>query len=316
MSGPLTVEVTRGLHVESRHQVHVAIADAAGLVDGWGDTDRLTYARSSLKPIQAMPLVTTGAAATYGLSADELALACASHNGEHEHVELVDQWLSCIGASVRDLECGARPPMHAESADDLVRQGRLPDPRHSDCSGKHAGFLTVAAHQGLPIEGYVHPDHPVQSAYVTPAIEDVCRVDLSAQTPGIDGCGIPVWGLRLVDIAVGWSQLTSRGAGRQLLEAMVARPHLVAGTDRSCTRLMRDADGLAAVKGGAEGVYCGADLETGLAFALKVEDGTRRAAEVAAEWLLDRWGRVEHAASHPLTNWAGTPVGEVRVAQN
>lgn len=312
--GPLVVEVTRGSEVESRHELEAVVVDVAGrVVESFGDPTRTVLARSALKPIQASALITTGTADAMGLGDEHLALACASHNGEHGHVDLVDRWLTSQGQSHRELECGAQLPGDRPSADALVLGGMLPDARHNNCSGKHAGFLTLAAHHSLDTRGYIGPDHPVQAIHVTPAIEDFCRIDLTQATPGIDGCGMPVWPIPLTQLAVGWSQLHHRGAGRRLLDAMSAQPFLVAGTGRWCTHLLEQSAGRAVVKTGAEGVYCAVDRVNGYGLAIKARDGAARASEAAVAWFLDRWGAIDHAAPRPLTNWAGTVVGEVRL---
>ncbi len=315
MNNPLVVEVTRGASIESVHLVDVALVDNTGnLVEGWGESSRPTLPRSALKPIQATPLITEGVADSESLTAQQLAVACSSHNGEAGHVEVVDRWLEELGFSHNVLECGAHVPSNPQAARDLMLSGIQPDSRHNNCSGKHTGFVCLSKHFNLDVSGYIAPDHPVMKRFVTPAIEDFCRIDLSDQVPGVDGCGVPVWSIPLSHLAGGWSQLRARGSGQRLLQAMVDQPFLVAGTDRACTRLMEAASGDAAVKTGAEGVFCGVDLREGFAFALKVRDGQARAAEVAAEWLLDRLGCVEFAAPQTLKNWAGTSVGEIRVS--
>ena len=315
MNNPLVVEVTRGASIESVHLVDVALVDNTGnLVEGWGESSRPTLPRSALKPIQATPLITEGVADSESLTVQQLAVACSSHNGEAGHVEVVDRWLETLGFSHNVLECGAHVPANPQAARDLMLSGIQPDSRHNNCSGKHTGFVCLSKHFDLDVSGYIAPDHPVMKSFVTPAIEDFCRIDLSDQVPGVDGCGVPVWSIPLSHLAGGWSQLRARGSGQRLLQAMADEPFLVAGTDRACTRLMEAASGDAAVKTGAEGVFCGVDLREGFAFALKVRDGQARAAEVAAEWLLDRLGCVEFAAPQTLKNWAGTSVGEIRVS--
>ena len=315
MNNPLVVEVTRGASIESVHLVDVALVDNTGNLDeGWGESSRPKLPRSALKPIQATPLITEGVADSESLTAQQLAVACSSHNGEAGHVEVVDRWLETLGFSHNVLECGAHVPANPQAARDLMLSGIQPDSRHNNCSGKHTGFVCLSKHFDLDVSGYIAPDHPVMKSFVTPAIEDFCRIDLSDQVPGVDGCGVPVWSIPLSHLAGGWSQLRARGSGQRLLQAMADEPFLVAGTDRACTRLMEAASGDAAVKTGAEGVFCGVDLREGFAFALKVRDGQARAAEVAAEWLLDRLGCVEFAAPQTLKNWAGTSVGEIRVS--
>jgi len=316
VNDPLVVEVTRGSSVESRHLVDVALVDSVGkLIDGWGEPDRPTLPRSSLKPIQATPLISEGIADATGLNDEHLAIACSSHNGESRHTQVVDQWLDTLGVSHHIFECGAHVPGDPAAARDLVRAGLEPDSRHNNCSGKHTGFVAMSIHFQVNPSGYISPEHPVMKQFVTPAVEDFCRIDLSQQRPGVDGCGVPVWSIPLNHLATGWSQLGSRGAGRRLLQAMVGEPFLVAGSGRACTRLMESADGAAAVKTGAEGVFCGVDLREGFAFALKARDGHPRAAETAAEWILDRLNCIDHASPKVLTNWAGTNIGEIRIAR-
>ena len=317
MNDPLVVEVTRGSAVESIHLVDIALVDSTGkLVDGWGEANRPTLPRSSLKPIQATPLITEGIADSAGLNTEQLAVACSSHNGEPRHVQVVDRWLDMMGFSHAVLECGAHAPSNPQAARDLVLAGIEPDSRHNNCSGKHTGFVAMSQHCDADVSGYISPSHPVMKRLVTPAVEDFCRIDLSDQTPGVDGCGVPVWSIPLNHLAGGWSQLRARGSGKRLLQAMTDEPFLVAGTDRACTRLMDASSGDAAVKTGAEGVFCGVDLRNGFAFALKARDGQARAAEMAAEWILDRLGCIEFASPKILRNWAGTTVGEVRISSN
>ena len=315
MNNPLIVEVTRGSNIESVHLVDVALVDGTGnLIEGWGESSRPTLPRSSLKPVQATPLVAEGVADSEGLGAEQLAVACSSHSGEAAHVQVVDRWLERLGFSHNVLECGAHVPSNADAARELVLSGVEPDSRHNNCSGKHTGFVSLSKHFDLDVSGYISPEHPVMKRFITPAIEDFCRIDLSDQVPGVDGCGVPVWSIPLDHLAGGWSQLRARGSGRRLLQAMIEEPFLVAGTGRACTRLMEAAAGDAAVKTGAEGVFCGVDLREGFAFALKARDGQARAAEVAAEWVLDRLGCIDFNVPKALQNWAGTNVGEIRVS--
>src|SRR5262249_21163566 len=143
-ANPLVVEVTRGGMVESRHRAAVAVVDADGkVVHAWGDIEQPVYGRSAIKPLQALPLIESGAADRYNVPAAEIALACASHNGEPRHVELVQAWLKRIGCSVDDLECGGHMPYHDPSVEALIRSGTKPNALFNNCSGKHTGFLST-----------------------------------------------------------------------------------------------------------------------------------------------------------------------------
>jgi L-asparaginase II len=187
-----------------------------------------------------------------------------------------------------------------------------PDRRHNNCSGKHAGFLTVCRHLGIDPAGYLHPEHPVQAHHVTKATEAACGVDLTDQSPVIDGCGIPIWGMPLANLAQGWATLATTDEGRRLFAAMQAEPFLVAGTGRMCTRIMEASAGLA-VKTGAEGVFSGVHVESGLAWSLKARDGATRAAEAAVLWLMRDLGFAVDVELGPVRNHAGLEVGAVRV---
>ena len=318
MNSPLIVEVTRGDRIESRHEVDAVVVDSLGrLVGSWGEPHRAVLPRSALKPIQALPLVDTGASDAFGLTDTELALACASHQGERRHEEVVTAWLSRLPGGTNSLACGAHPPLSEEAGQALAASGRPPTAVHNNCSGKHAGFLTVIAHLGFEVDGYLDPEHPLHVDHVTPAIERTCGVDLGAGRPAIDGCGIPVWPVALDRLANGWANLGESAAGssaHRLLSAMRAEPFMVAGTGRACTRLIGMATGGTVAKAGAEGVFCAVVPDEHIGLALKARDGGARAAEAAATWLLAHLGHLDAEPSQMLVNRAGRPVGEVRVA--
>ena len=318
MNSPLIVEVTRGDRIESRHEVDAVVVDSLGrLVGSWGEPHRAVLPRSALKPIQALPLVDTGASDAFGLTDTELALACASHQGERRHEEVVTAWLSRLPGGTNSLACGAHPPLSEEAGQALAASGRPPTAVHNNCSGKHAGFLTVIAHLGFEVDGYLDPEHPLHVDHVTPAIERTCGVELGAGRPAIDGCGIPVWSVALDRLANGWANLGESTAGssaHRLLSAMRAEPFMVAGTGRACTRLIGTATGGTVAKAGAEGVFCAVVPDEHIGLALKARDGGARAAEAAATWLLAHLGHLDAEPSQMLVNRAGRPVGEVRVA--
>jgi L-asparaginase II len=328
---PLVVEVSRGDMVESRHRVDVAVVDAAGgVVLAAGEVDRPVYGRSAIKGLQALPFLETGAAERFDLGNVEIALACASHNGEARHVEAVRQWLERVGLSVADLECGSHMPYHEPSAAALLRSERQPTPGHNNCSGKHAGFLTTARHMGEPTRGYIAYEHPVQRR-VTAALETMCGTSLARAPKGIDGCGIPVIGISLSATALGMARLADpaklpaerKAAAERICAAVAAEPFMVAGTGRFCTEVMRCLGPRAFLKTGAEGVFCAALPEAGLGIAIKTEDGAGRAAEAAIGYLLEHLkviGEDDRRAllptlNPPIVNRAGRIVGAIRVAR-
>jgi L-asparaginase II len=325
---PVLVEVTRGSSVESAHRGAALVLDAEGrVVKSWGDTAHPVYPRSSIKPLQAVPLITSGAADAFDLGREEIALACASHSGEPAHTSLVSDWLARIGYRPDTLACGAHPPQDKATRQALLRQGGDVSPLHNNCSGKHAGFLTICRHLGVDPAGYVRPDHPVQRM-VRDAVSDLTACDLSDAVPGIDGCGIPVYRIPLRGLATAMTKFsrpdsldprTADALGR-IHDAMSAHPYLVAGRGRFCTALMQSmAPGLM-VKTGAEGVFCAAVPESGWGIALKIDDGATRASEVALGGVLRALGVIDASRLEALRaslepdvhNVSGAAVGVIR----
>jgi len=326
-SNPVLVEVSRAGFVESRHRGACAVVDADGkLLQSWGDVDALVYPRSALKPIQALPLIESGAADRFGLGDEEVALACASHNSEPFHVERVTAWLHRIGLTVDDLECGLCESISLDVTKSMSRAREAFTRAHNNCSGKHAGFLSTALHMGEATQGYIGPDHPVQQR-VTKAVEEMTGVSLSAAPCGSDGCGIPVFAFPLHALARGMARMMSddlgdvrTAAARRVRAAMAACPQCVAGTKRFDTRVMSACKGEVLVKGGAEGVHIAMIPGRGLGIALKVDDGAIRASEQAMGCVLDGLGLLNGAAREqlsdlvemPILSTLGVRVGELR----
>jgi L-asparaginase II len=321
------VLVLRGDRIESRHRVSYAIADSSGaLAYGHGDLASAVYPRSAIKPVQALAMLESGAAERFSICDRELALACGSHSGEPVHVEAVRAWLARLGLDESALACGAHPPLNAGQAERLRGSDARAGPAHNNCSGKHAGMLTLARHLGAPTAGYVEPGHPVQQR-IAATLSDLASLELAA--PAIDGCGVPTWPMPLANLAAAFARLIEPGqlpearasACRRITAAMRANPEMVAGTGRPCTRIMQAVPGLL-VKSGAEGVYVAALPSQGLGLALKVEDGAARAAPVALIGLLEVLGVLDPAgrraiddlARPTLHNHTGRRIGAIRLA--
>jgi L-asparaginase II len=322
-TNPSIAEVTRGSLVESRHRGSYVVCDARGsiLVQA-GDVSANVFPRSAIKAFQCLPVIESGAADRFGLTTEEIALCCSSHNGEPDHVRVAASILAKSGASELDLECGAHWPGTEKAHHHLLRSGERPRPIHNNCSGKHAGLIALAIQLGLPPSGYSRIDHPVQRA-VAGAIGSICDIDLAKCPHGIDGCSIPTWAFPLRHMALGFARLAAEraDAGRRIVSAVRNHPFMVAGTDRFDTRIMEAVPRLF-IKVGAEGVFCGTIAHAGLGFALKCDDGGVRAAEVAIAAILatlDVWTEDERTAISAfsrsvLYNWMKTEVGEVRAA--
>lgn len=279
--------------MESRHRGAFAVVDASGsVVRSAGDPLMAIYPRSAAKPLQALPLIETGAADRFGLTDKELALACASHKGEPAHIEAVAAWLARIGLSPAALECGIQPPRTQEAARNAILARLELNAAYHNCSGKHAGFLTACIACGDAPSGYIDPGHPAQRR-VTQALAGMTGCDLAALPVGRDGCGIPTYRMPLQNLALGMARLADPSrlpkaraeAAERLLRAMAAEPFYVNGTGGFTTEAMTAAPTVR-VKGGAEGVYAAALPSLGLGMALKIDDGAMRAAECAAAHIL------------------------------
>jgi L-asparaginase II len=319
MNNPVLVEVLRGGFVESRHRGAFAICDAkGGLVAQLGDIQASVYPRSSIKAFQCLPLIESGAADRFGLSDDEICLCCSSHNGEADHVRVARSILSKADVDEVCLECGAHWPSYREAAYALVREGKPALQVHNNCSGKHAGMLAFAKHMKADLSGYVGASHLVQQR-VAEALSRYCEVDVSQAPMGIDGCSVPTWALPLHNLAKGFAKLSADAAGQRIGKAVQSNPFLIAGSGAFDSRIMKAVPRLF-VKYGAEAVYSGFIAHAGLGFALKIDDGAKRASEVAiagAVLKLDVWTPEERAAlqgfaSEDMHNWRKINVGSIR----
>lgn len=332
------MEVTRGGLTESRHRGHIVAVEPDGNIVAYlGSPETVTFLRSSAKPFQALPLLTSGAADAFGFTDREVALACASHNGEPIHTELAASMLEKIGFGPEALKCGIHEPYSIEVAGKLRQLGQAPTVLHNNCSGKHAGMLAVAKHTGAPTDNYYLAENPVQIAIADamPQFSDVAVTDMSV---GIDGCAVPVFGITVKAMALAYARLVSpprtfdkstRDACARIVRVMSAYPELIGGTsDRLDTEIMRAAPGRLISKVGAEGVYTAGILPCeewpkGLGLALKIEDGDdKRARPIVVVETLRQLGvlrdealeAVARYAFVPIQNRPGDVVGEVHAS--
>ena len=327
-ANPVLAEAIRGGWVENRHRGSFIIIDAEGkVIASGGDIQRPVFPRSAVKSIQAMAMAETDAIGRFVLDDEKLALACASHHGEDVHVEGVTRFLQTIGLDARALECGAHAPTDPAAREAMRASGGSPSPLHNNCSGKHAGMLSVARTLGVDTQGYVERDHPVQKA-VRRAMEHVLGTPLSEDRCGIDGCSIPTWAVPLDRVALGFARMatgrdlpeTLATAARRVFDAATRHPRLVAGTGHLDTVVMGAFAGRLMQKGGAEGVQCGAIRDLGWGYAIKCDDGHMEASRTMVAQLLLAHARPDAGqaailkgfAEQPLRNVRGLEVGQLR----
>ena len=336
-SNPTLVDVLRGGIVESSHRGALAIVDADGaLHTALGDIDRPVFPRSAIKVLQALPLVESGAADQFGLSDEELALACASHGGEEVHAKTAASMLAKAGLDVDALECGAHWPYEDAATKNLARSGQAPSALHNNCSGKHSGFVCLgcglagnADRRGF-LRGYVQPGHAVMRE-VTAAIQASTGYDLTDTAVGTDGCSIPTYAVPLRHLAHAFARVATgvglreghARAARRLRQAVARAPFMVAGTGRFDTRVMQLLGERLFCKVGAEGMFCAALPSLGLGVAIKMDDGNNaRACEVVMAAVMlslvqmndTERDFISRLATPTLKNWNGIEVGALRPA--
>lgn len=320
IDSPVIAHVTRGTTIESRHRGSFAVRDANGkILASAGDIATPVFPRSSIKAFQCLPLIESGAAERYGLTDEEIALCCASHNGEPAHLRVAASILAKAGNAESHYECGAHWPHEREDVADLTRMHQEPRAIHNSCSGKHAGMLAFARHLGLATDNYVSQTHPVQQA-VAATLARYCDIDIQNAPVGIDGCAVPTWAMPLPNLALGFARLANPAdrAGQWIIRAARNHPDMIEGSKGFDTAVMRAVPRLF-IKYGAEAVCCGAIPHAGLGFAMKVDDGGRRAAQVAIAamlaslpvWMPEEKAALASYARTDLRNWSGQHVGAI-----
>jgi L-asparaginase II len=301
---------------------HVAVVDGAGTILGAaGDAGTVTTLRSCVKPLQALPFV-RHAVDQLRASDEELAVACASHNGEPVHVETVLRLLGRLGLDEAALSCGPQLPMDQESARAILAAGKEPSRVHNNCSGKHAGMLAVCTVWGWPIDGYAATGHPLQGE-IRRTMGALGGVDLETAPAGVDGCGLTTQGVPLSVLARMFAAATTDAGFRRCQDAMTAHPYLVAGRGRFDTALLIAAGHDLTAKGGAAAVWVAVRRPRGPALAIKLEAGDQAAIPAVALAALERLGWIGSAtmegAGLPafrrpvLRNWEGADVGSITV---
>lgn len=319
-ANPVLAEVVRGNWVENRHRGAFVVIDADGqIIASAGDIERKVFPRSAVKSMQALAMFDRHAIEKFHQTSEELALACASHQGEDAHVTGVSHFLERMGLSVADLECGAHMPLNPAAREAVRASGQGPNALHNSCSGKHAGMLSVALAMGVATKDYVSREHDVQKA-VRAAVEAVIGESLTEDFCGTDGCSIPTWAAPLRAWARGFARMaTGKGldaghaaAATTLFDAATSHPHLVAGTGHFDTLVMEAFGGRLMHKFGADGVQCGAIRDKGWGYALKCDDGSIAASQVMIAGLLLKYADPNEAQRALLEKFSRQDVKSVR----
>lgn len=307
----IVAKVYRGPIVDLTHIGHVAVVNCEGeLLHACGDAQRLTYIRSCAKPIQALAALESGALDAYGISEEELALVCASHNGESIHSQSIKRMLAKAGLDVSALQSGTHPSLNASVAKELEAQGVVLDNSHSNCSGKHTGMLLATHYKNESLEDYLELAHPVQQR-ILQTLSEICAYPKEKIIIGIDGCGVPVHALPLDTFAYGIARFSKPSifekprakAISRISDAMVAYPYMVAGKERLCTDLMLTCKGKVLAKLGADGYYIVGLRDKGIGLSFKIEDGKIPIVEALAVHTLFQLGYISKAEFDALERY-------------
>ncbi len=304
--------VTRSDYIESIHFGYICVSDSSGKIHfSLGDYKTQVYFRSSAKPIQAIPLVHTGAAEAFGLSQKEISLVCASHSGQEIHQQTTLDILDKLSLGEGHLHCGIMQPYNEEENKRLKAEGRQPTQLHCSCSGKHAGMLALTKFRGYKLENYADKDHPVQKEILA-SIAEFTDLDPDSIPLGVDGCGVPIYLLPIDKIALSYARLVDFAdqpnhkyytACKTIVEAMIKYPEMVAGDYEFDTELMQRSRPKLIGKVGCEAVYCLGLLEKKLGICIKVIDGNERAVYPVVIQLLKDFGVLSDDEYKSLQPW-------------
>lgn len=307
----IVAKVYRDPIVDLTHIGHVAVVDCEGkILHSYGDAKRVTYIRSSAKPIQALVALESGAVDAYGVNEEELALFCASHNAEEIHTNTVKSILAKAKLGVENLQCGTHASLNPSVAKELEQKGLVLDNSNSNCSGKHSGMLLGTNYRGEKIEDYLNLTHPVQQR-ILKTLSEICEYDEKYIVIGTDGCGVPVHALPLYKYAQGIAKLSKpkvfdnerQKSVKRVIKAMVTHPYMVAGRDRLCTDLMSVCKGKLFAKLGADGYYAVGIIGKGIGLTFKCEDGSIPVVEALAVHTLYKLGYINEEEFNALEKY-------------
>jgi L-asparaginase II len=323
----LLAKVYRGSLVESMHHGSVVVVNHQGqLVAHTGNPDFKTFARSTVKLIQALPVIESGAADTFQFSEEDLALVCASHNAEVQHTDRASSILQKAGVSEDKLQCGPHYPYHAGTTEEMRERGEKPRSIHNNCSGKHSGMLALAQHLNAPFDTYTELAHPVQQLNLK-TLSELSDVPADQIDIGIDGCSVPVFGLSLLGLAKAFARVGNpsglsearQKSTRRVLDAIRKHPFYIAGSDRFDTSLIQTTQGRLIGKAGAEAIFAVVIPEKGWGLVAKIADGNNRSLYAVVVETLNQLGLLSESELEALKafhrpivkNWKGQEVGHI-----
>jgi L-asparaginase II len=313
---PVLVEVYRGNVLESFHRGVVCVVNNKGEITfSLGDVEQLCYPRSAMKLLQVIPFIVDGGMQKFGITLEEIAIMCGSHNAEPEHLRVVNSILQKIGLEKDALQCGPQYPSSKRDANLLIKADEKPQHIHNNCSGKHAGMLAACVLNGWSTENYINPQHPLQQR-----ILDICSLmyeyPKEKMAIALDGCSAPIFSVPVYNQALGFKNLVTNTQFDQniqdacaiIVKAVSAYPFMVAGTGRYCTDMMNITAPKIIGKTGAEGIFCMTFTEQQLGVCIKIDDGKMLPQYNVAQALIEASGLISKGDYAPLHPYAAAEI--------
>lgn len=323
---PLAVTQRSG-RIDALHYGSVAVTNPDGnLLFSVNDPHYPTYLRSSIKMIQALPVVLSGAAGRFQFTDAELAICVASHNGAQYHIDAVAGMLARLGLEESALGCGAHEPDDRDERKRILCSGDHPSQLHNNCSGKHTGMLATCLTKGWPVESYLEIEHPLQQWILDLMSEysGIARANIGA---GLDGCSLPAWYMPISGAATALARFMANAAGgkdgaKHILDAVVARPEMINDFGGFDTEIIRALRGRAIAKRGAMAMFVVGMITQQygpIGIAVKLEDGNMTPMPVIVMKVLESLGvaspeeltELDRFRQIRMTNWRGLDVGEI-----
>ena len=309
---PILVDVYRGSVLESFHRGVVGVVnEKAEIVFSAGDINQLCYPRSAMKLFQVIPLLVNGGMEKFGLTLEEIAVMCGSHNAEPEHLRVVNSILQKIGLTKDALNCGPQYPSSKRDANALIKADQKPHHIHNNCSGKHAGMLATCILMGWPTDDYINPEHPLQQAILN-TCSLMYEYPKEKMITALDGCSAPIFSVPVYNQALGFKNLVSTStlsaslqqACKTIIEAISTYPFMVAGTGRYCTDMMNITAPKIIGKTGAEGIFCMSFTQQKIGVCIKIDDGKMLPQYNVAQALIEASGLFTDQQLAPLHKYA------------
>ncbi|KNY29396.1 asparaginase [Pseudobacteroides cellulosolvens] len=308
---PLAI-VTRDGYIESIHYGYICVVNSSShVLYNLGDLNTKIFLRSSAKPIQAIPLIQSGAAHEFNFSNKEIAIACASHSGQKIHQETVEGILNKLDLNESNLHCGIMTPYNDDENKKLISSGKSPSVFHCSCSGKHSAMLALAKFRGFSIDDYESIKNPIQQEIIK-TVAAFTDEDPNSIPTGIDGCGAPIYLMSMNKIALSYARLVMHSqteespyyhACKTVFDSMTQFPDMVAGDNEFCTELMKITKNKLIGKVGSEAVYCIGIKEGSLGICIKIADGNERAIYPVVIHTLKELGILSNHEFNSLKHW-------------